>query len=245
MPRAALVTGASRGIGREIARRLANEGWDITLAARRQGAVAEVAEELRAVGAGAVQAVGADVSETHQVQELVRGHDERFGRLDLLVVAAGVGAGRRMGEIDMKSLDLMLDVNLRGPIRLVQECLPLLRSTASADPGRGARVVAIASISGVVSEPGLAGYGASKAALISLCESITIEEAANGVTATAISPGYVDTDMTAWKRGELDPADMLAVGDIAELALALTRLSAVATVPNIVVTRAGDRIWRA
>ncbi|KAA1416941.1 SDR family oxidoreductase [Nocardioides humilatus] len=241
--RAALVTGASRGIGREIALRLASEGFDLTLAARSPAPLTDVAADLG--GPGAVHTRAADMSDSRQVRELVHAHDERFGRLDLLVIGAGVGVSRPMGEIDQKGLDLMLDVNLRGPITLVQESLPLLRATASADPDRGARIVAIASLSGVVSEPGLAAYGATKAGLISFCESVTIEESARHVSATAISPGYVDTDMTAWKRGELHPADMLAVGDIAELVLALTRMSAVATVPNIAVTRSGDRIWRA
>jgi NAD(P)-dependent dehydrogenase (short-subunit alcohol dehydrogenase family) len=97
----------------------------------------------------------------------------------------------------------------------------------------------------VASEAGLSVYGATKAALISLCQSITVEEAAHGVTATAISPGYVDTDMTAWIRDRLDPADMIAVQDIVELAIAVSRLSRNAAVPNIVVTRPGAQLWRA
>jgi NAD(P)-dependent dehydrogenase (short-subunit alcohol dehydrogenase family) len=106
-------------------------------------------------------------------------------------------------------------------------------------------VIAVASISGVAAEPGLAAYGATKAALISLCESITVSEGAGGVTATAISPGYVDTDMTAWIRDQISPADMITPDDIAELTLAVCRLSRHCAVPNIVVTRPGPLLWRA
>ncbi|SLI49193.1 short chain dehydrogenase [Mycobacteroides abscessus subsp. abscessus] len=74
---------------------------------------------------------------------------------------------------------------------------------------------------------------------------MSLEESAGGVSATAISPGYVDTDMTAWKRDELDRAAMLTTGDVAEMVLAITRLSRNAVVPNIVLSRAGEQIWRA
>ncbi len=90
----------------------------------------------------------------------------------------------------------------------------------------------------------LAAYGASKAALISLCETVTLEESTHGVTATAISPGYVDIDMTRWKRDSLAREAMLTTDDVAELVLAISRLSAQAVVPNIVLTRAGEQIWR-
>jgi NAD(P)-dependent dehydrogenase (short-subunit alcohol dehydrogenase family) len=72
-----------------------------------------------------------------------------------------------------------------------------------------------------------------------------LEESARGVSATAISPGYVDTDMTAWKHGELEPSAMLPTADIAEMVLAVSRLSARAMVPNIVISRFGDQLWRA
>jgi 3-oxoacyl-[acyl-carrier protein] reductase len=98
---------------------------------------------------------------------------------------------------------------------------------------------------GVASEPGLAAYGATKAGLISLCQSVNVEESASGVSATAISPGYVDTEMSSWVHDRIDPADMIEPGDVAELVAALARLSARAVVPGIVVARRGDTQWRA
>jgi NAD(P)-dependent dehydrogenase (short-subunit alcohol dehydrogenase family) len=120
-----------------------------------------------------------------------------------------------------------------------------LRRAAAAHPERGARVVAIASLTGVAAEPGLAAYGATKAALISLCQSINVEESAAGISATAIAPGYVDTEMSSWVHDQIDPADMIEPGDIAELVAALTRLSGRAVVPSILIARRGETQWRA
>ena len=100
-------------------------------------------------------------------------------------------------------------------------------------------------MSGVVAEPQLGPYGATKAALISLCEAISVEESGNGVNTTALSPGFVDTDMGAWATDHIDRSSMLAAEDVAELVVALTHLTARAVVPNLVVSRAGDQLWRA
>jgi NAD(P)-dependent dehydrogenase (short-subunit alcohol dehydrogenase family) len=93
--------------------------------------------------------------------------------------------------------------------------------------------------------PDLAAYGASKAALISLCESITTSEHATGVTPTAICPGFVDTDMSTWAHEKIKPNEMISADDVAEIAIALSRLSASAMVPTIVITRPGPQLWRA
>jgi NAD(P)-dependent dehydrogenase (short-subunit alcohol dehydrogenase family) len=136
-------------------------------------------------------------------------------------------------------------VNLRAPVLLLQQCLPLLRVAAAANLGRGAKVVALSSITGVYSEAQLGVYGATKAALISLVSTFNTEESGNGVTATAISPAYVDTDMSAWIHDKIPAEEMIEVGDIVELVDSLLRLSSKAVVPNIVVTRAGTDGLRA
>jgi NAD(P)-dependent dehydrogenase (short-subunit alcohol dehydrogenase family) len=242
--RAALVTGASRGIGRAIAQRLAAEGYDLTVSARADGPLKDTAHQLRAHRTR-VETVPADMADETQVEALAGAHLARFGRLDVLVLAAGMGAAGELADYPPHRLDTMMMVNLRGPFLLVQRLLPALRSAGAAPSGPGAKVIAIASITAVASEPGLAAYGATKAALISLCESITVAEGDRGVSATALSPGYVDTDMTAWIRERVDPAEMIKTDDIAELAIAICRLSRHAAVPNVVVTRAGGRLWRA
>ena len=105
--------------------------------------------------------------------------------------------------------------------------------------------MAVASILGIAAEPGLAAYSAAKAALISLCQSINGEESSASVTATAIAPGYVDTEMSAWVHDRIDPAQMILPADIAELILALTRMSARSVVPLVTMSRASSSQWRA
>jgi NAD(P)-dependent dehydrogenase (short-subunit alcohol dehydrogenase family) len=245
MSKAALVTGASRGIGAEIALRLAEAGFGLTIAARRQPGVAAMTERLQKEASAPVQGVSADMADDDDVVALAHAHEDRFGRLDLLVLAAGLGSNQPIADMAVKSWDLPLRVNLRSSFLLIQSCLPLLRRTAAANRPYGARVVALSSLTGVVAEAGFSAYGASKAGLISLCETLCVEESSAGVSATAIAPGYVDTDMTEALRDKLDPADMITTADVAELVLSLTRLSANAVVPSIVVTRPGRRLWRA
>lgn len=243
--RSALVTGASRGIGFQIARRLADEGYDLTVSARRRDGLLEAADKLRTAAGVDVHPVVANLAKEADVAELVSTHAGHFDGLDLLVLNAGVGADGRVAELSTKRYDLVLNVNLRSQFLLIQHAVPLLKKAAAAHPKNGARIVALASITGVAAEPGLSAYGASKAALISLCEAFSLEESENGVSATAISPGYVATDMTSDLPQPVDEASMLEASDIAELVVALSRLSAKAVVPNIVVSRAGSEMWRA
>jgi 3-oxoacyl-[acyl-carrier protein] reductase len=240
----ALVTGASRGIGRALAERLVAEGFDLTVTGRHLDTLEEVADGLRHHG-GNVNVVSADMAVEEQVHEVVVQHLANYRRLDVLVLCAGVGS---VGEIEgypLARLDKQVDVNLRAPFQLVSECLPLLRQTAGHVPERGAKIVAIASITGVVAERGVAAYGASKAALVSLCEAVNLEASVHGVTATAIAPGYVDTDMTAWMHDKIHPESMIPVEDITELFAALLNLSPRSVVPNIVVGRPGTTLWHA
>jgi NAD(P)-dependent dehydrogenase (short-subunit alcohol dehydrogenase family) len=234
-----LVTGATGGIGRAIAGRLAAAGYRLTLSGRDKVALGKLAAGLAGEGAE-VQLVPADMGREEDVRALARGHADRFGSLDLLVLSAGTGTSGRIADYPMRRFDRQLTVNVRAPFALVQECLPALRRAAAARPAQGSRVAAIASMAGIVSEPGLAAYGAAKAALISLCQSVNAEESSAGVTATAIAPGFVDTQMSAWVHDRIDPAEMIPPGDIAELVLALAQLSARSVVPLIAISRAGD-----
>lgn len=240
----ALVTGASRGIGKGIARRLAEAGYDLTVSARDASRLDETAAELAGLG-GRVVAVPADLAVEDDVRRLADRHGDEHDRLDVLVLGAGTGFSDPLTETSKRRYDLQFDINVRAPFVLLQTLLPLLRKTASANPERGAKIIALASITGVAAEPELAAYGATKAALVSLCQSVNTEASADGVSATAICPGYVDTDMSAWVRDRIPPGRMIRVDDVAELAMSVTRLSAWAVVPEMVVTRPGDQLWRA
>jgi short-subunit dehydrogenase len=240
----ALVTGASRGIGYAIAAALADRCWDLTICARSEDPLHEAADRLRATGAEVV-AVALDLSEPDAADRLADRHLDGCGRTDCLVLNAGMGLTGPWEHFPARRLSRMLQVNVETPYRLVQRLLPSLRETAAGAPERGVRVIAISSMAGVASQPHGSAYGASKAALISLCETLNVEESERGICATAISPGLVDTDMTAWARDRVNPAEMIRASDIAEMVLGLIRMSRWAVVPTIVMSRPGTTIWRA
>lgn len=237
--RTALVTGASRGIGLGIATRLAEEGYALTITGRQAGALDDVSERLRAAGAPSVLALPADAADEGSMVKVAREHEEAHGAISALVLAAGVGSAGSLAGYPLQRWDKQFAVNVRAAFVLVAELLPLLRRTAASRPERVSRLIAMASIEGVHPEAGLAAYGASKAALVSLCSSVNIEESANGVTATAISPGYVDTDMSAWIRDEIPGESMIQVADVVALVDAVLRMSGRTVIPHVVMTRAG------
>jgi 3-oxoacyl-[acyl-carrier protein] reductase len=240
----ALVTGASRGIGRVVAIRLAEQGYAVTLSARDPEVLQDLAAELKGRGHSA-EWFAADMGVAGDLDRLAAFQTGLDPRLDLMVLSAGVGTAARMGEYRSGRAERQLGVNYLAPFHLIQALLPALRAAAGANALGSARIIALASLTGVAAEPGLAAYGASKAALISLCESVTVDEAGSGVTATAISPGYVDTEMSAWTRDKIPAREMIRADDVAELVLAVSRLSRFATIPNIVLTRPGAQLWRA
>jgi NAD(P)-dependent dehydrogenase (short-subunit alcohol dehydrogenase family) len=223
--KSALVTGGSSGIGLAIARGLREDGYALTLAARKPERLEEAARELEA------HAVAADVTSEEDCVRLVAEHGERHGGLDVLVNSAGVGIAGPIAELSAKRWDLQQNVNLRGAFLVTREALPLLRQAQG-------HVINLASIAGTIPTPGLAGYGASKAALISLTHSLNREEAESGVRATALCPAFVDTRMTEWTG--LGTEEMIQPEDCAELVRTLLRLSPRARVPVIVVERIGD-----
>jgi len=241
----ALVTGASRGIGLGIALRLAAGGHRLTIAARDQLHLDSVAEELRAAGAPDVLALAGDVGDETYLADLVATHAARFEMVDALILNAGVGSAGALVDFHPRRFDKQVTLNLRAPFVLLQQAMPLLRMAAAANPARGAKVVALASITGVYAEPDLAVYGATKAALTSLIRSVNREEAGNGVCATAISPAYVDTDMAAFVHDRIPAEEMLEVADVVEMVDACLRLSGRAAVPEIVMARSSSDGLRA
>src|SRR5579864_1482655 len=225
MDRAALITGGSSGIGLAIARMLRDEGYELTLASRRPEKVQAAAEELGAV------AVAADVGDAADCKRLVAEHRERFGRLDVLVNSAGVGIAGVVEDLPAKHFDLQVGVNLRGLFLVTQAAIPLLRES------RG-WIVNLASIAGTLPTPGLATYGATKAAVISLTSSLNRELDADGVRAIAICPEFVDTPMAQWSG--IDPAEMIRPEDCAAVVRMALQLSPHARVPQVVIERVGS-----
>jgi NAD(P)-dependent dehydrogenase (short-subunit alcohol dehydrogenase family) len=223
----ALVTGGSSGIGLAIARMLRDEGYDLTLAAR-------TVERLeQAAGALSAKAIPVDVRHEDECARLVDAHLDAHGGLDVLVNSAGVGIAGLIGDTSTKQFDLQQSVNLRSAFLVTREALPALRES------RG-YVVNLASIAGTIPTPGLATYGAAKAALIALTRSLVREESGTGVRATALCPGFVDTPMAAWTG--IEGAAMIQPEDCAEIVRSLLRLGPAARVPVVVVERAGDDV---
>ena len=223
--KSALVTGGSSGIGLALARALREDGYALTLAARRPEPLEAAAAELDAL------AVPANLGDADECVRLVAAHAERYGGMDVLVNSAGIGIGGAFADLETKKVDLQLDVNIGSTFVVTRESLPLLRAS------RG-QIVTLASIAGTIPTPGLAVYGATKAALIAWTNSLNREEAENGVRATAISPGFVATRMTEWTG--LPDDEQISTDDIVALVRAVLSLSPMARVPNIVVERVGD-----
>jgi NAD(P)-dependent dehydrogenase (short-subunit alcohol dehydrogenase family) len=235
--RAALVTGASSGIGLAIARALGEDGYALTVSARRAEKLEKAAEELRADGLE-VQSVPAQMTEEDDVVGLVDAHREKYGRLDVLVNNAGVGIGAPMEEIRTKFLDMQLGVNLRAVVLGTREALPMLRE-AGAEHGK-ALIVNTASIAGKSGTPWLSVYAATKAAVINFSQATQKEVGEAGIQVTALAPAFVDTPMTEFAKGEVEAEQMIRPEDIAEAVRLLLRTSPNCLIPEIVFARPGD-----
>src|SRR3989440_1092077 len=237
--RAAIVTGASSGIGLAIARMLGEEGYGLTVAARRPEKLEAAADGLRQEGFD-VQHVAANVSSEEEIQNVVARHRERFGRLDVLVNNAGVGIGAAVGEHQAKHIDIQLDVNLRAIVLFYRECAELLR--AAGGEHRNALVVNMSSLAGKAPQPWLSVYSATKAAVVAYTNAMNKELNGAGVKSVAFCPGFVDTDMSEFVKQSVPAEDMLRTTDIAEALRFLLRLSPSCVVPEIIFQRPGETI---
>ncbi len=237
--RAALITGASSGIGLAIARTLGEEGYALTIASRRPEKLEQAAESLRADGLE-VLAVPANMTSEDELVAVFAKHREAYGRLDALVNNAGVGIGAPMAEIQTKHLDMQLAVNLRALIIGTREGLPMLRE-AGAEHGK-ALLVNTASIAGKMGQGWLSIYGATKAAVINYTEATHREAGEHGVQCTALAPAFVDTAMTEFAKGQVPGEEMIRPEDIGEAVRFLLRTSRYCHVPEIVFTRPGEGI---
>ncbi len=188
--RAALVTGASRGIGRAAAMALARAGAKVAVNyATNQEAARQVVEEIGREG-GEAFAVQADVSRSDEAARMVSEVLGRFGRLDILVNNAGITRDNLLLRLGEDSWDAVLDTNLKG----VYNCLraaarPMLKQ-------RFGRVVNVASVAGLMASPGQANYSAAKAGVIALTRTLAREFGSRNITVNAVAPGFIETDMT-------------------------------------------------
>ena len=237
MARAALITGGSSGIGLAVARVLAEDGYGVTISARRPDKLEQAAEALRGDGLE-IDAVPANMAEEDDIKSLAAHAKDRHGRLDVLMNNAGVGIGGAIADAETKKLDMQLDVNLRGVYLMTRECIPMLKD-AGQEHGK-ALIVNTASIAGKSGEGWLAAYSATKAGVVGLSQAMHKELGQDGIQVTALCPGFVDTPMTDWVKEQVSKDEMIRPEDIAEAVRYLLKTSPACIVPEMQFIRPGD-----
>jgi 3-oxoacyl-[acyl-carrier protein] reductase len=218
-PRIALVTGASQGIGREIALQLAASGAAVAVAARSREALEALAGEIQAAG-GQALACPLDVTQETEIAATLAAVGARFGRLDILINNAGITRDQLAMRMRREDWDAVLTTNLTAAFLCAKAALPgMIRQ-------RWGRIVNVASVVGQTGNPGQANYVASKAGLIGLTKSLALEVASRQVTVNAVAPGFIATAMTAQlgeKAGEklIERIPLGRIGTPAEVAAAV------------------------
>lgn len=187
----ALVTGAGRGIGRAVAKKLAEQGAYVYLnyQGSKEAAQAAVAEIIQ--NGGSAEAVQCDVADFQACGEMIDRIIKQSGRLDILVNNAGITKDGLLVKMTEEDFDRVLDVNLKGTFHTIRHASRYLLKQ------RSGRIINIASVSGILGNAGQANYSASKAGVIGLTKSVARELAPRGILVNAIAPGYVDTEMTS------------------------------------------------
>src|SRR5712671_1758540 len=235
--RAAIVTGASSGIGLAIARILGEEGYGITMAARRpeklEGAVAGLAAD-----GFDVHGVAANVADEDEIKNVVDAHRDTYGRLDVLVNNAGLGIGAAVAEIETKRLDMQLDVNLRSYVLFYRECADMLRAAGAEH--HNAQVVNTASVAGKSGQAWLSVYAATKFGVVGFTQAMNKELGAEGIKSCALCPAFVDTAMTDFVKEQVSPEEMIRPEDIAESVRLLLHVSPSCVIPEIIYHRPGE-----
>jgi NAD(P)-dependent dehydrogenase (short-subunit alcohol dehydrogenase family) len=187
--RIALVTGGGRGIGRAVALSLASAGADVAITARSSEELEETAAAIRATGRRA-QAIVCDVAERPQVDAMVAQVRAALGDPVILVNNAGIAGSAKLTDTTDEMWDRMMRVNATGAFYCTRAVLPLMLAT------KWGRIVSMASVTARTGAPYIAAYSASKHALLGLTRAVAAEVASRGITANAVCPGYVDTEMT-------------------------------------------------
>jgi 3-oxoacyl-[acyl-carrier protein] reductase len=202
----ALVTGASRGIGRAIAMRLAAQGAMVVAAARGEHAAEAAAAIVQ--GGGRAESVGVDVTDHAAVAGLPGSIVERHGRLDIVVSNAGITRDQLLMRMKREDWDAVMATNLTAAFTLAQAAMrPMLKQ-------RGGRILAVSSVVGQMGNAGQVNYAASKAGLIGFAKALAREVASRGITVNVIAPGLIDTDMTraAAEKAQVDWAAQIPLG---------------------------------
>ena len=220
----AVVTGAGRGIGQEIARALAAEGAKVAVVSRSESSCSKSAEEINAQYPGSAKAYAVDVADHAAVQELAKKIGEDLGTVNILVNNAGITRDGLLMRMKEEDWDTVLDTNLKGAFNTVKAFMRVLMKAE--DP----RIINIASVIGLIGNAGQANYSASKAGLIGYTKAVARELAGRQVTCNAIAPGFITTDMTdelpaALKEAVIGKIPLGTFGETKDIAEAVTFLA--------------------
>jgi len=224
--RVAFVTGASRGIGAAIAKRLAKDGLHVVAVARSADKLQNVVDEIKAEG-GSAEPVTCDIADSKGLAEAIERVAEAHGRLDVLVNNAGITKDGLILRMEDADFDSVIDTNLKSAFVAIRSAArPMMRLKG----GVGGRIINISSVSGVAGNAGQANYSASKAGLLGLTKTVAKELASKNVTCNAIAPGFITTDMTdvlpdAVKEGVKNFVPLKRFGEPREIAAAVAFLA--------------------
>lgn len=232
----ALVTGASRGIGRAISIALARETATVVLAARSGEKLKDTAKLVTQAG-GKAEIVVTDLADEQAIKNLVKVTAERFARLDILVNNAGVTHSAALQETKTADWDRCFQVNARAPFILCREALPLLKKAESA------HIVNIASVVGVKGYPLQSAYTASKHALRGMTISLAEELKGSNIRVHLLCPGGVDTELVQKVRPDIKKQDLIQPDEIAELVLYLVTHKGNAVIDELHIRRAASSPW--
>lgn len=237
----AVVTGAGRGIGQAIARTYAEAGARVAVVSRTEANAARAAEEINALIPGAAKPYAVDVADGEAVMAMGKRVLEDFGTVDILVNNAGLTRDGLLLRMSSEDWDAVIDTNLKGAFHTVKAFQRVMLKV------KGARIINVASVIGLMGNAGQANYAASKAGLIGFTKSLAREFAGRGVTANAIAPGFISTDMTGALSeeirngilGKIPLGTFGEVGDIAAAALYLASAEARYVTGQVLVVDGG------
>jgi 3-oxoacyl-[acyl-carrier protein] reductase len=230
----ALVTGASRGIGKTISFALAQSGAHVILTSRNMDLLKKVEGEIRSKG-GSASCITADISEEKQIETLFERIQTSFESLDILVNNAGLGIWAKLVDFRTQDLDRILAVNLRGPYLCCRQAMRIMI------PAHNGHIINITSVQGIRGYENQSAYAASKHGVMGFSKSLAVEAQEHNIRVSVVLPAAVDTQMIHEARPDLDPSVLIRPEDIAKSVLFLLSLSDTAMVDQIYVRRMSGR----
>jgi 3-oxoacyl-[acyl-carrier protein] reductase len=230
----ALVTGASRGIGKTISFALAQSGAHVILTSRNMDLLKKVEGEIRLKG-GSASCMTADISEENQIETLFERIQASFESLDILINNAGLGIWAKLVDFRTEDLDRILAVNLRGPYLCCRQAMRIMI------PAHKGHIINITSVQGIRGYENQSAYAASKHGVMGFSKSLAVEAQEHNIRVSVVLPAAVDTEMIREARPDLDPSVLIRPEDIAKSVLFLLSLSDTAMVDQIYVRRMSGR----